>query len=315
MKAHPRQEKLSNMKPLTSRVQNANNMSSKASSPPSASSSSAIARKKNQQKDEVDDEVDTSNAAETSPSTPQNATLNSYGGLGYGGSMMGMGMMPGMMGMMGGYGGMMGYGMGMMPGSQWIFSLNQFLFSIQSVIFSLGQAVQIVGMNAQQIRHVYDSIKGMVENALGQVNEWGKLSSWEDVAEEVLGSRKDDAKRWILGDENSHDNDETQDEWKEPLSEHEIIRRRRLAAFRWTLTLSLSYIAYRTVRRLIRALFLGSEPNRYGRDQYSRALPHQYMHGGRGGYQYGNIFGSSGYGGRSYYDSYSPDYGGMGGYY
>ena len=61
------------------------------------------------------------------------------------------------------------YGGGM--GSQWLMSLNSTLFGIQSVVFSLGQAVQIVGMNAQQIRHVYDGIRGMLESALGHVND------------------------------------------------------------------------------------------------------------------------------------------------
>ena len=97
-----------------------------------------------------------------------NSMMTPYSG-GYGG--MGMGGMYGMgMGGMG-FGGMYGMGMGGMGmGSQWLMSFNQLLFGIQSVVFSLGQAVQIVGMNAQQIRHVYESVRGMVENALVKVD-------------------------------------------------------------------------------------------------------------------------------------------------
>ncbi|KAL7519338.1 hypothetical protein ACHAWX_004105 [Stephanocyclus meneghinianus] len=309
------------------------------SSSPSASTarSSAIVTSKTQQhqQDQVDDEVDTTNALEQSPTTTsqQDTTYNPYGsamgsmglmsGL-YGGGMMGM--MPGMYGMggMGMYGGMMG---GMM-GSQWLFSLNQFLFGIQSVVFSLGQAVQIVGMNAQQIRSVYESIKGMVENAFGQVHEWGKLSSWDNVAEEVLGSRKDIARRWILGDDEniSEINDSSADRNQQAYTANEIIRRRRLAALRWSLTLSISYLLYRSLRRLIRTLILGNDSSRYSGD-YS---PHGYaggrvgnqysiMSGRTGGYYHDNMngYGSSGlgYGGRTHYDPYSQSYGGPSGYY
>ncbi|KAL3783658.1 hypothetical protein HJC23_004833 [Cyclotella cryptica] len=317
----------------------ARKMAGKTTSSSSASTptSSAIVTSKtqNQQQEKVDDEVDTTSALEQSPTTTtqQDTTHNSYGsamgsmGLmsgAYGGGMMGM--MPGMYGMggMGMYGGMMG---GMM-GSQWIFSLNQFLFGIQSVVFSLGQAVQIVGMNAQQIRSVYESIKGMVENALGQVHEWGKVSSWEDVAHGMLGSRKDDARRWILGDgENSPEtNDNTEGGTEQTLTENEIIRRRRLAAFRWSLTLSVSYLLYKTLRRLVRTLILGNDTSRYSRDYgshgyYGGRPRNQYstMPGRTGGYYHDNMngYGGSrlGYGGRTHYDPYSQDYGGSAGYY
>merc|ERR1712071_281384 len=85
--------------------------------------------------------------------------------------------------------------MGGMMGMPWIMSLNQFLFGIQSVVFSLGQAVQIVGMNASQIKNVYDSVKGMVENALGQVHKFGSISSLE----EAIGVKGVGAREWMLG--------------------------------------------------------------------------------------------------------------------
>merc|ERR1719203_1861825 len=101
------------------------------------------------------------------------------------------------MGMGGMYGGMGNYGAMGMP---WIMSLNQFLFGIQSVVFSLGQAVQIVGMNAQQIRHVYESVKGMVENAVGQVHKWGSLPA---ALEGGIGAKGDGARRWMMGDDDA----------------------------------------------------------------------------------------------------------------
>ena len=231
-------------------------------------------------------------------------------------------MMPGMMGMggmMGGYGMM---GMGGMMGSQYFFSLNQFLFGVQSVIFSLGQAVQIVGMNAQQIKGVVASIRGMVENAMGSVREWSGLE-WEEVVEGVLGEKRGDgAKRWMLGEENANVSEGREQgiDVDQPLTENEIIRRRRLAALRWTMTLTISYAAYRSVRRLIRILLFGGDSNHrhsrnytshdsYHRGRYSdqytmmnrRGGYHQYD--GMNGYYGGSGMGyGSGYGGR--YDAY-----------
>jgi hypothetical protein len=210
--------------------------------------------------------------------------------------------------------------MGMGGGSQYLFSLNQFLFGIQSVIFSLGQAVQIVGMNAQQIKGVVSSLRGMVEGALGSVKEYSSGGNrWEEIVEEVMGGME--AKRWILGEE--HDNRNVVED--EILTENEIIRRRRLAAFRWTLTLTISYAAYRTVRRLIRTLILGSgDSNRHynrgyiSNDSYNGGrYPNHYGvgYGRRGGYGHGNghYGGSSmGYGG-GYGGGYDP-YGGSGYY-
>ena len=155
---------------------------------------------------------------------------------------------------MGGYGGM-GMGGGMM-GSQYLMSLNQFLFGIQSVVFSLGQAVQIVGMNAQQIKGLYESVKGMVENALGQVNKLGSMSV-EEVMGTSLGVKGEGAKRWMLGEDEAEGDCSTAEGEENILTQSEIIRRRRLAAFRWTVTLATSYCLYRGVRRLIRALIYG----------------------------------------------------------
>mmetsp|Transcript_20532 Transcript_20532/g.39568 ORF Transcript_20532/g.39568 Transcript_20532/m.39568 type:complete len:345 (+) Transcript_20532:1451-2485(+) len=287
------------------------------SSAPSSSSAVVPANRKpvdagattqqQQQQDGVDEEIhldgsgaDTAHVEATSSSSPTGASYGGYGGMGYGGGMMGMGMMPGM----GMYG--MGMGMGMygggMMGSQWLFSLNQFLFGIQSVVFSLGQAVQIVGMNAQQIRHVYDSMKGMVENAVGQVNEWCKISSLEDIGG-VLGSKKlgIDARRWISGGEDEgqiRERGSLKTEEGENLTQSETIRRRRLAAFRWTLTMSISYILYKAIRRLVRALIFGnrSMPNRGGQLQDSMMSSPYQMQQARGYGDYGGMMGNQPYG-------------------
>ena len=328
----------------------ANPASKKSASSPavtlSKKKSAAVTNQQQQQQLEaVDEEIhlndngnaatDGENAVDSSPAS--NPLSTSYGGLGsmggMGMGMGGMGMMPGMMGM-GGMG-MMGMGGGMM-GSQWIFSLNQFLFGIQSVVFSLGQAVQIVGMNAQQIRHVYESLKGMVENAMGQVNGWCKISSWEGVGG-VLDLKTGDARRWISGDEEEairgvEERVEGGGE-EEVLTQSEIIRRRRLAAFRWTVTLSISYVLYRTMRRLVRALIFGGGSRESGRGQLQNygasAYPMQQSRGydsyggmgnqynGRGGYNNGMDRyrgGGAGYGQRQY-DPYSQGSGGMGGGY
>lgn len=235
-----------------------------------------------------------------------------------------MGMMPGMYGL----GGMGMYGGGGMMGSQWLMSLNQFLFGVQSVVFSLGQAVQIVGMNAQQIRHVYESVKGMVENALGQVNKLGQASSWEEVAGQVLGSK-------VMGEGNGErsngstspvDDNEREGE-EEILTQNEIIRRRRLAAFRWTMSLSMSYVVYKTVRRLVRALLFGGGANQVDRGNYQMQQHSQGYYGGGGmSNQYGMMGGTRGryhnqygdginrYGGNQY-DQYSQGYGDTSGYY
>lgn len=259
----------------------------KKSTPPSATTPT------NNQ--EVQDEIDTTAAVET---TPQNS-------LSYNNNSMNMGMMSGMMSpyMMGGmYSGMnmMGMGMGL---SSYMFSLNQFLFSIQSVIFSLGQAVQIVGMNAQQIKGVVGSIRGMVENSLGNIKELD--CSFLDG---VLGKRKggEDAKRWILGDVNDDSGEEN-----EHLSEDEIVRRRRLAAFRWTLTLTVSYVVYKTVRRMIRALIFGGDG--YNRQQYHGRgyLSNDAYNGGRYHNQYGMGYGRRGGYGGGYGSGYGGGYGGM----
>lgn len=286
-----------------------------------------VTTRQKQQQDEVDEEIhldggvaaDTAHGeATSSSSSPTSASYGGYGGMGYGGGMMGMGMMPGMYGGMGMYG--MGMGMGMygggMMGSQWLFSLNQFLFGIQSVVFSLGQAVQIVGMNAQQIRHVYDSMKGMVENAVGQVNEWCKISSLEDIGG-VLGSKKlgIDAKSWISGGDDEgriREQGSLKTEEGEILTQSEIIRRRRLAAFRWTLTLSISYILYKAIRRLVRALIFGnrSMPSRGGQLQDSMMSSSYQMQQARGYGDYGGMMGIQPYGnglryGGGNYGSYS----------
>ena len=244
----------------------------------------------------VEDEIDTSNldGASTTPIT--GSSYNSLGGMGMGGMGMGMGMMGGMNPMMMGmYGGGMGmYGMG----NQWVMSLNQFLFGIQSVVFSLGQAMQIVGMNAQQIKHMYESVKGMVDNAICKLHNMS--------IEETLGVNGDEARRWMLGNE--------ENEHQRPLTQNEIIRRRRLAAIRWSMTLGISYLLYKSIRKLIRALMGGRNGG------HRRNLPaHQYQNFDGGGYGmnrhsgYGNSYGS-GFG-RQGFSQHSQYGGAHGGYY
>ena len=214
-----------------------------------------------------------------------------------GGMYSGMGMMGGGLGMMG------GMGMGL---NSYMFSLNQFLFSIQSVIFSLGQAVQIVGMNAQQIQGVVKSVGGMVENYLGNV----KNVDWEGCLNGVFG---DDVKRRMLGDTENDDRGES----NEPLSQEEIVQRRRLAAFRWSMTLTVSYVVYRTVRRMIRALIFG-DGSAYNRQYHGRGyISDSRYHGQYGGYGrrggYGGGYGGYGGGYNGGMSPYDP-YGGSGYY-
>ena len=261
----------------------------------------------------VDDEVHTSDNTTNNNTSDDTIQLNntSDGSMGMNSMMMSpysMGM--GGMGMMGGmYGGMYGGGMYGM-GSQWLTSLNQCLFGFQSLIFSLGQAVQIVGMNAQQLHHVYDSFKGMIENVVGQVNS--KLGC---SVEELLGVNKNNHRgngslRGMLGNNENQNSTTTEDE-DEIITQNEIIRRRRVAAFRWTISLATSYLLYKGVRRLIRTLILG------GGDSQQRHSPiqQQQQYQGSTGYgQYGSSM-SSGYGSGSYgmsrYDSggYGRGYG------
>jgi len=163
---------------------------------------------------------------------------------------------------------------------------------------------------------MYESLRGMVENAIGQVNKWGQIEAWE----EFTGVKGDDARRWMLGEDNDDENDgnnnnstsqkqqqhvgedESTSERK-ILTHNEIIRRRRLAAFRWTMTLTTSYFLYRGVRRLIRML-LGS-PRGNGRQQInSMQQQQQYYGGGRMSNQYYGDGGmGSGYG-MNRYSSY-----------
>ena len=303
--------------------------------------------KKNLKKQDtsVDDEIHTEESAATaSQDTTNNSNTGSLGGTGMMGMGMGysgMGMMsPYSMGMMSPYSmGMMGMGgMGMM-GSQWLFSLNQFLFGIQSVVFSLGQAVQIVGMNAQQMKQMYESVKGMVENAIGQVNQWGQMDKWE----EITGLKGEEARRWMMGGDYDEDeiggtkynNSELQHgvenrRERKILTQNEIIRRRRVAAFRWTVTLTISYFLYKGVRRLIRMLLFGSRGN--GRRQLASSdMQQQYRMGGMTNQYYGggmgmggqggygmsrySSYGGGGYGRRNYNAGYDAYGGGGGDYY
>ena len=244
---------------------------------------------------DVDDEIDTSNLEGASTTPITGSSYNSLGGMGMGGLGMGMmGMNPMMMGM---YGGGMGmYGMG----NQWVMSLNQFLFGIQSVVFSLGQAMQIVGMNAQQLKHMYESVKGMVESAICKLNNMS-------VIEETFGVNGDEARRWMLGNE--------EDEHQRPLTQNQIIRRRRLAAIRWSMTLGISYLLYKSIRKLIRAILYG----RSGGHQRNLPAHQQYQDYNGGGYGYGmnrySGYGSgSGYG-RHGFSQHSQYGGAYGGYY
>jgi hypothetical protein len=264
----------------------------------------------------VDEEIHTSDTTNnTTDDTTQLNNTSSYGGMGgMNSSMMmspySMGM--GGMGMMGGMYGGMGMGMGMGMGSQWLTSLNQCLFGFQSLIFSLGQAVQIVGMNAQQLHHVYDSLKGMIENAVGQVNS--KLGC---SIEELLGVNKNNKGngRSMLGNNNNENQNSTSTEEEgdedEIITQNEIIRRRRVAAFRWTISLATSYLLYKGVRKLIRTLIFGGDSQ-----QRHSPIQQQQQYQGSNGYsssgQYGN--GSGGYGSGMNSGSYGMSRYSSGGY-
>ena len=258
----------------------------------------------------VDEEIHTSDTTNnTTDDTTQLNNTSSYGSMGMGmNSMMmspySMGM--GGMGMMGGmYGGMYGGGMGMGMGSQWLTSLNQCIFGFQSLIFSLGQAVQIVGMNAQQLHHVYDSMKGMIENVLGQVNS--KLGC---SIEELLGVNKNNKGKGSLRGLGDNQNPTSTEEDDEIITQNEIIRRRRVAAFRWTISLASSYLLYKGVRKLIRTLIFGG-----GDSHRHSSIQQQHQYQGSNGYgQYGSGM-SSGYGSGGYGMSrYNSGYGGGRGY-
>lgn len=299
-KLKPNSVSLSRKKKLASKTATASGSVMRKKNANSSSKNSSQGKKGGEKENvgaDVDDEIDISNldGASTTPIT--GSPYNSLGGMGMGGFGMGMmgGMNPMMMGM---YGGGMGmYGMG----NQWVMSLNQFLFGIQSVVFSLGQAMQIVGMNAQQLKHMYESVKGMVENAICKLNNMSLI-------EETFGVNGDEARRWMLGNE--------EDEHQRPLTQHEIIRRRRIAAIRWSMTLGVSYLLYKSIRKLIRALL-------YGRSGcHRRNLPahQQYQNFNGGGYGinrfsgYGNGYGS-GFGRHGFSQHHSQYGGAHSGYY
>ena len=122
-------------------------------------------------------------------------------------------------------------------------------------------------------------------------------------------------------DENDSNNSNSQvqqqqgDEERKILTHNEIIRRRRLAAFRWTMTLTVSYFLYRGVRRLIRMVLYGSRGN--GRRQLASSDMHmQQQYNGMGGMSnqyYGGGQGSYGMGGQGGYGmSRYSSYGGGG---
>lgn len=277
----------------------------------------------------VDEEIHTSDNTtnNTTDDTTQLNNTSSYGSMGMGmNSMMmspySMGM--GGMGMMGGmYGGMYGGGMGMGMGSQWLTSLNQCIFGFQSLIFSLGQAVQIVGMNAQQLHHVYDSLKGMIENVVGQVNS--KLGC---SIEELLGVNKNNKGKGSLRGLGDNQNPTSTEEEDEIITQNEIIRRRRVAAFRWTISLATSYLLYKGVRKLIRTLIFGGgdsqrhssiqQQHQYqgsnGYGQYGSGMSSGYINGSYGMSRYNNGGHGRGYGQRQYYDQGYSDID-RGGYY
>ncbi|EJK49728.1 hypothetical protein THAOC_31366 [Thalassiosira oceanica] len=273
-KLKPNSVSLSRKKKLASKTATASGSVMRKKNANSSSKNSSQGKKGGEKENvgaDVDDEIDISNldGASTTPIT--GSPYNSLGGMGMGG--FGMGMMGGMNPMM----------MGMYGGA-WEC-----------------QAMQIVGMNAQQLKHMYESVKGMVENAICKLNNMSLM-------EETFGVNGDEARRWMLGNE--------EDEHQRPLTQHEIIRRRRIAAIRWSMTLGVSYLLYKSIRKLIRALL-------YGRSGcHRRNLPahQQYQNFNGGGYGinrfsgYGNGYGS-GFGRHGFSQHHSQYGGAHSGYY
>ena len=119
----------------------------------------------------------------------------------------------------------------------------------------------------------------------------------------------------MLGGDNGEgrrtDGEEGREE--EVMTQGEIVRRRRLAAFRWTMTLSASYVLYRCVRRLLRALVYGGEAGQTGPGQLSMRQSRGYYNQPQGGMMHNQSYGSGMGGG--YGNGYGMNrYGGGGGY-
>jgi hypothetical protein len=124
--------------------------------------------------------------------TNSNSSMMMQSPMGYGGGMMG----GGMMGMYGG-GGMMSP---MMMGGPFS-GLYQTLFGIQNVVFSLGQAVQMLTTNQQALQQILDSGWHMLDNAVATFHELQALEALEkeqETEEEKKRRRRLKAMRWAL---------------------------------------------------------------------------------------------------------------------
>ena len=160
------------------------------------------------------------------------------------------------------------------------------VFGIQSVVFSLGQAVQIVGMNATQIQQLSEGVRKAIETAIGHVQKKLLAVRYNTINDTnnsslLVGGMMNKTKRGrkaiidgggtmmreslsamhrhqqekIIDQGQIEVDDDNDEEKKRIMSQAEIVCQRRLAVFRWTMTITVSYLLYKSVRRLVHALF------------------------------------------------------------
>merc|ERR1719221_238072 len=111
-------------------------------------------------------------------------------------------------------------------------------------------------------------MKGMIGKLFGQISSL-----------DAIGIRGTDARDWMLGPNTNEVGIDGRED--QPLTQNEIVRRRRLAAFRWTGSICISYFLYKAVRRLLRSL-TSTPPAFHHRSNYYDVgrMPNQFIGNG-----------------------------------
>ena len=110
----------------------------------------------------------------------------------------------------------MGMGMNTM-GLPYLSGFNQMVYNIQSIVFSISNAIQVIGANQEALRHAWESLNQMIENAVVTFHEMRALESIERGSE----------------------------------TKEEREKRKRLKVLRYAFVFGGSWLAYKLIRNLL----------------------------------------------------------------
>eukprot|EP00535_Pseudo-nitzschia_heimii_P008667 CAMPEP_0197180080 /NCGR_PEP_ID=MMETSP1423-20130617/4818_1 /TAXON_ID=476441 /ORGANISM="Pseudo-nitzschia heimii, Strain UNC1101" /LENGTH=336 /DNA_ID=CAMNT_0042630101 /DNA_START=32 /DNA_END=1042 /DNA_ORIENTATION=+ len=134
----------------------------------------------------------------------------------------------------------MGMGMNTM-GLPYLSGFNQMVYNIQSIVFSISNAIHVIGANQEALRHAWESLNQMIENAVVTFHEMRALESVEREFE----------------------------------TDEEREKRKRLKVLRYAFVFGGSWLAYKLIRNLLfrkRSLQkLKSAPVSLGSNHYGRS--------------------------------------------